>query len=226
MTMLEARGIQKAFNNGKKDIPVLKGIDLKIEKGSFIVITGPSGAGKSTLLHILGGLDAPSAGEVRFTGQSLYALNDALLSRMRNQSIGFIFQFYHLLGEFNVLENVLMPALIKSSGRAQRKQSREKACALLLKVGLGERLDHYPSQLSGGERQRVAIVRALINSPQILFCDEPTGNLDSATGSEIFDLIRKINLDDKMTVVVVTHNTELVKGAGRVYHLKDGVLVN
>ncbi len=231
--MLEAKNIHKVYNDAKHGLAVLKGISLKIEEGAFAAIVGPSGAGKSTLLHILGGLDNPTQGEVSLRGENIYKLSDAELSRIRNQSIGFVFQFYHLLGEFTVLENVLMPARISSrlkapclSGRQGGSRLRERALELLNAVGLGERVTHLPNQLSGGEKQRVAIARGLMNSPVLLFCDEPTGNLDSKAGEEIISLIKKINRENKMTVVLVTHNLEVAKSADRVYHLRDGVLIS
>lgn len=224
--MLEAKNIHKTYSNADKELHVLKGIDLKIERASFIALVGPSGAGKSTLLHILGGLDTPSEGKVIFQGQDIYKLDDLRLCRIRNIKIGFVFQFYHLLSEFTVLENVLMPALIGAHGKSKIVQLKEKALKILDGAGLTDRIKHFPAQLSGGEQQRVAIVRALINSPEILFCDEPTGNLDSETGEQIFSLIKKINKETKMTVVLVTHNLELAKSADKVYHLRDGRLVN
>ncbi len=224
--MLEARGIHKVYDNGKKELKVLKGIDLNVKEGSFISIIGPSGAGKSTLLHILGGLDNPTKGSVIFKEEDIYALSDNALSKIRNEKIGFVFQFYHLLSEFTVLENVIMPALIGLGRRSRDSQAQERAMDLLEKVALEERMAYFPAQLSGGEQQRVAIARALINNPEILFCDEPTGNLDSATGNEIFSLIRKISSESKMSVVLVTHNLELAKLSDKVYHLQDGVLIN
>lgn len=224
--MLEARNIHKIYNDGKQDLPVLKGINLKIEAGRFIAIVGPSGAGKSTLLHILGGLDVPTQGKVILEGDDIYKLSDYELSRIRNKKIGFVFQFYHLLSEFTVLENVLMPALISYELRVMGHELKEKALGLLKEVGLKERVNYFPSQLSGGEKQRVAIVRALINKPSELFCDEPTGNLDSRAGGETISLIKKINLENKMTVVLVTHNVELAKAADEIYHLRDGILVD
>lgn len=231
--MLAAKNIHKIYNNGKKTLEVLKGIDLNIEKGKFIAIVGPSGAGKSTLLHILGGLDTPTQGEVILEGEDIYKLNAVALSRLRNKSIGFVFQFYHLLPEFNLLENVLMPALIGARGSVFgirdsgfESRLRNEALKLLTEAGLNHRLTHFPNQLSGGEQQRVALVRALINRPSWLFCDEPTGNLDSKSGSEIISLLKKIKAENPMAVVLVTHNIELAKTADRVYHLRDGVLVN
>ncbi len=224
--MLQAKCIHKVYRNGKQEIAVLKGVDLNVEKGRFVAIVGPSGAGKSTLLHILGGLDSPTRGEVILEEQDIYALSDDEVSGIRNKKIGCVFQFYHLLPEFTALENVLMPALISRRTTDDGRRMQERALEFLHQAGLSERIKHFPSQLSGGEMQRVAIVRALINQPQLLLCDEPTGNLDSKTGEEITSLIKKINLENKMTVVLVTHNLELAKLAQRVYHLKDGILIN
>ena len=224
--MLQISNIHKVYRVGSKDIHVLKGVDLSIDSGKFIAIVGPSGAGKSTLLHVLGGLDNPSQGKVVFQGEDIYKLSDTALSGKRNKSIGFVFQFYHLLPEFNVLENVMMPAMIGCVLPAGRQGLREKAIALLEKVGLKERITHFPSQLSGGEQQRVAIVRALINEPALLLCDEPTGNLDSESGKGIVALLKKINSENKMAVVLVTHNVELANSADRIFHLRDGVLVS
>ncbi len=224
--MLEAKNIHKTYSSGKKELPVLKGIDLKVEKGVFDAIVGPSGAGKSTLLHILGGLDSPSQGEVIFEEENIYKLKDVLLCRIRNKKIGFVFQFYHLLSEFTVLENVVMPALISRESVLRSPQIKARAVKLLGQVGLGERMAHFPAQLSGGESQRVAIVRALMNRPALLLCDEPTGNLDSNTGNEIISLIKKINQEEQMTVILVTHNPDLAKSADKIYHLRDGILFN
>lgn len=224
--MIEAINVHKTYtDDSDKELNVLKGVSLKIEEGSFIALVGPSGAGKSTLLHILGGLDAPSEGEVVFEGQDLYKLGDSELSRIRNSRIGFVFQFYHLLSEFNVLENVLMPVLIAGENKERIQIARGKALELLSRVGMKERTAHFPNQLSGGEKQRVAIVRALMNDPKLLLCDEPTGNLDSGSSREIIDLINRINQERKMTVLLVTHNEELAGRAQRTYHLKDGIMV-
>ncbi len=218
--MLEAKNVSKVYPSPQGGLPVLKNINLKIPKGELAAIVGPSGAGKSTLLHILGGLDSPSEGSVLFQGQDLRDFSPAQLCRMRNQKCGFIFQFYHLLPEFTVEENVLMPSRI--AGKCAQARARE----LLSQLGLDKRLKHFPSELSGGEKQRAAIARALINQPEALFCDEPTGNLDSRAGGEIGSLIKKINLEQHTTVVLVTHNQELTKIADRVYYLRDGALVN
>ncbi|MFZ2356370.1 MAG: ABC transporter ATP-binding protein [Candidatus Omnitrophota bacterium] len=223
--MIEAKNIHKSYNNGNKVLFVLKGINLSIDIGKRVAIVGPSGAGKSTLLHILGGLDAPSQGKVFFAGEDLYGLNDTTLSRLRNKKVGFVFQFYHLLSELTVLENVLMPALINKELKMNRSELKNEALELLNHVGLSARAGHFPNQLSGGEQQRAAIARALINKPRLLLCDEPTGNLDSKTGGEIMDLIEKINLQNQMTVVLVTHNIKLAQKLDAVFHLDDGLLI-
>ncbi len=224
--MLEAKNIHKVYYNGNKQLEVLRGVNLSIDKGKFVAIVGPSGAGKSTLLHILGGLDTPTQGEVIFAQKNIYNLSDAELSKIRNERIGFVFQFYRLLSEFTVLENVSMPALINSEQRVASSEIRIKAAGLLEEAGLSERITHFPNQLSGGEQQRVAIARALINKPSLLLCDEPTGNLDSKTSDGIIALVKKINLENQMAVVLVTHNAELAKTAQIIYHLRDGALVN
>ncbi|MFH1128099.1 MAG: ABC transporter ATP-binding protein [Candidatus Omnitrophota bacterium] len=223
--MIEAKNIHKSYNNGNKVLFVLKGVNLSIDIGKRVAIVGPSGAGKSTLLHILGGLDAPSQGKVFFAGEDLYGLNDTTLSRLRNKKVGFVFQFYHLLSELTVLENVLMPALINKELKMNRSELKNEALELLNHVGLSARAGHFPNQLSGGEQQRAAIARALINKPRLLLCDEPTGNLDSKTGGEIMDLIEKINLQNQMTVVLVTHNIKLAQKLDAVFHLDDGLLI-
>ncbi|MFH1641053.1 MAG: ABC transporter ATP-binding protein [Candidatus Omnitrophota bacterium] len=224
--MLEAKNIHKVYYSGNKQLKILRGVDLHIEKGKLIAIVGPSGAGKSTLLHILGGLDKPTQGKVLVEGENIYGISDQALCKIRNAKIGFVFQFYHLLSEFTVLENVLMPALISRQSTVDSRLSREKALEFLQEAGLGERISHFPNQLSGGEQQRVAIVRALINNPGLLLCDEPTGNLDSKRGDEIISLIKQINIQNKMTVILVTHNVELAKVADQAYNLKDGILMN
>lgn len=216
--ILSARNIHKVYYSGNKQLEVLKGVNLAINEGEFTAMVGPSGAGKSTLMHILGGLDLPTKGEVIFEQKNIYGLSDAEISEVRNRKIGFVFQFYHLLSEFTVLENVVMPALIN------REEKRSLALELLEGVGLKERVRHFPSQLSGGEQQRAAIARALINKPSLLLCDEPTGNLDSAASEEVMALIQKINRENRMAVVLVTHNEELAKRAETLYHLKDGAL--
>jgi ABC-type lipoprotein export system ATPase subunit len=222
--MIEVKNLHKTYNGVIDPINVLKGIDLKINKGEFAAIVGPSGAGKSTLLHMIGGLDQPTQGQVFFEKQDLYSLNDAALSRLRNYRIGFVFQFYHLLAGFNARENVIMPLLISQNNGIIRRDALKKGDELLKAVGLSERARHFPSQLSGGEQQRASIARALAHDPDLLLCDEPTGNLDTKNGEEVISLIKQIGKLRQMTVIMVTHNLELVKEADRVYRLKDGVL--
>ncbi|MEW5894293.1 MAG: ABC transporter ATP-binding protein [Candidatus Omnitrophota bacterium] len=222
--MLVAKNIHKIYRNPvskANDVHVLKGVSLSVEMGEIVAIVGPSGAGKSTLLHILGGLDQPSHGEVFLRDQNLYAFNDIKRAKIRNEKVGFIFQFYHLLPEFNALENVVLPAMIKSRSR-MTAQMRMVGMDFLKKVGLSERVQHKPNELSGGEQQRVAIARAIINQPDILFCDEPTGNLDSETGQGVIDLLMKLNAVNKQTLVMVTHDEKIAQRANRVIYLKDG----
>lgn len=219
--LLEAHALHKVYRNGEAELHVLKGIDLTIEKGRIISIVGPSGAGKSTLLHLLGGLDVPTSGEVILKGMDLYKLDDEKRAKVRNEMLGFVFQFYHLLPEFTALENVVLPILIKGM---PKKGASDYAKKLLEDVGLGERLNHKPSELSGGEHQRVAIARALVNEPEIVFCDEPTGNLDSKTGSEIQELLWRINREKGETLIIVTHDEKIAGQADRIIYMQDGVL--
>ncbi|MBU0548893.1 MAG: ABC transporter ATP-binding protein [Candidatus Omnitrophica bacterium] len=219
--MLEARNIHKFYNHKSERLHVLKGVELKIEKGKFVAVLGPSGAGKTTLLQLLGGLDHPSKGEVFIEGQDIYSLSDNRRAELRNTKIGFVFQFYHLLSEFNVIENAIIPALIRGKNN---KDSLKLARELLELVGLAMRIKHFPNELSGGEKQRLAIIRALINNPDLLFCDEPTGNLDSLSGNEIINLIKDLNQKRKMTVVLVTHNRDIASSADKLFYLNDGKL--
>ncbi len=222
--VLEAVNIHKSYRSVNATLHILKGIDVGIADGEIVSLVGPSGAGKSTLLHILGGLDVPEKGIVTLQGEDIYRLNDLQRAKVRNGKIGFIFQFYHLLQEFTALENVLLPALIKSDERnITRLESKGKA--LLKQVGLEKRATHKPYQLSGGEQQRVAIARALINQPAIIFCDEPTGNLDSQTGKEIIGLLKELNDQNKQTFVIVTHDKEIARMSHRTIHMQDGRLV-
>ncbi|MFC1621458.1 ABC transporter ATP-binding protein [Candidatus Omnitrophota bacterium] len=220
--MIRAEKIHKIYKNGKKDLRVLQDIDLEIKKGEALAIVGPSGAGKSTLLHILGGIDRPSSGRVVFGSQDLYKLPDAKRAFLRNQNIGFVFQFYHLLPEFTALENAMMPALMAQGSRLKTQDIRNRVEDLLQELGLGERLRHRPSELSGGEQQRVAIGRALINDPDILLCDEPTGNLDSKMGEEILDILLRLNKKNNTTIAIVTHDKEIAKRTNRVVEIRDG----
>ncbi|MFA5148188.1 MAG: ABC transporter ATP-binding protein [Candidatus Omnitrophota bacterium] len=220
--MIEAKGLRKVYSNGAKQLEVLKGVNLRVDRGEVLALLGPSGAGKSTLLHLLGGLDIPTAGEVNIGGKPIFSLSDTERSRIRNEKIGFVFQFYHLLPEFDALENVLLPMLIMGKGG---KAGRVKAAELLKAVGLEDRMRHKPGQLSGGEQQRVAIARALANEPELLLCDEPTGNLDSGAGRNIIDLLWELNKKRKMTLIMVTHDAEIAKAARRVVQIRDGAIV-
>ncbi len=222
--LLEAVNIHKSYRSANAMLHVLKGIDIRIADGEIVSMVGPSGAGKSTLLHILGGLDVPEKGTVTLQGEDIYSLNDAKRAKIRNGKIGFIFQFYHLLQEFTALENVLLPALIKSDERDSTRLA-SKGKALLKQVGLEKRATHKPYQLSGGEQQRVAIARALINQPAIIFCDEPTGNLDSQTGKEIIGLLKDLNTHNSQTFVIVTHDQEISRMSHRTIQMQDGRLI-
>lgn len=223
--MIEAKDLHKIYKNGASQLHVLKGIDLKVEKGEVLAVFGPSGAGKSTLLHLLGGLDAPTKGEVYINGIDIYSMNDYERAKLRNRKIGFVFQFYHLLPEFDALENVVLPLLIKAENRKFRN-IRERGIEILTAVGLDERLHHRPNQLSGGEQQRVAIARALVNNPEILLCDEPTGNLDSETGKQVLDLLWNLNRKQNLTLIIVTHENEIAKVAEKVLYIKDGKVMS
>lgn len=223
--MLKAKNVTKVYFSGDKELTVLKGIDLDVARGEVLSIVGPSGAGKSTLLHILGGLDDPTGGKVFLDDFCLSALDDLQKASVRNIRFGFVFQFYHLLREFSALENVMMPALVKKGPRKGR-ETRDKAYGLLEFLGLSQRTHHKPSQLSGGEQQRVAIARALMNDPEILFCDEPTGNLDYESGKQIQEMLFSLNKQKKTTVVLVTHSRELSQGSHRVLNIFDGRIVS
>ncbi|MFH0839075.1 MAG: ABC transporter ATP-binding protein [Candidatus Omnitrophota bacterium] len=218
--MLTAENLHKVYNSGIRELHVLKGVTLTVAKGEILSIFGPSGAGKSTLLHLLAGLDKPTKGAVTINGKDIFTLSEDERSRLRNKTIGFIFQFYHLLEEFNALENVMLPGLVTSW--AQRSILRNRATGLLKEIGLEKRLYHRPSELSGGEQQRVAIARALMNEPEIVFCDEPTGNLDSETSRDVLDLIIKLNKTKMQTFVIVTHEESIAQFAHRVLHIRDG----
>lgn len=220
--ILESRNIFKSYQSNKKlKLEVLKDISLSIEENKISVIVGASGAGKSTLLHILSGLDRPDSGEVFFEQENIFKFSDERLAHFRNKNIGFVFQFHHLLPEFTAVENVAIPKL--ASG-AKLKDALEHAKELLELVGLIDRKDHKPSELSGGEQQRVAVARALINNPKIIFADEPTGNLDSKNSESIHQLILKLRDEYKKTFVIVTHNPELMNLADKIFEIKDGRL--
>ena len=219
--LLEVRDLRKTYINGPNLVNVLNGIDLTLEVGTTTALVGASGAGKSTLLHLLGALDRPSGGTIIFRGNDLFRMSDHDLAAFRNKSIGFVFQFHHLLPEFTALENVMMPALI---ARVPKLKATETAEALLNDVGLSRRMTHRPGELSGGEQQRVAIARALTLSPELLLADEPTGNLDMKTSDGIHALLSELQLKRGLTVVVVTHNERLAAAMGRTVHLTDGRL--
>jgi lipoprotein-releasing system ATP-binding protein len=214
-----AKGVQKSFLHMGRTLEVLRGIDLDIFEGELVGIVGPSGAGKSTFLHCVGTLDVASAGSLKVAGEELTTLSSARLADLRNRTIGFVFQFHHLLPEFSALENVIMPGLIQ--GRSKREME-PRGKALLEEVGLRERMSHRPGELSGGEQQRVALARALVLEPKLLLADEPTGNLDSATSAQIHELFFQINVQRRTTIVVVTHNPALAEQMPRVVTLMDG----
>jgi lipoprotein-releasing system ATP-binding protein len=216
--MLTANGIQKYYG----DLAVLKGVDLTIRKGEIVSIVGPSGSGKSTLLHILGTLDEPAKGDIFLQNKKFSLLKGRALADFRNRHIGFVFQFHHLLPEFSALENVCIPGWI--AGR-KKKEVEEQAISLLNTLGVGHRMEHKPGALSGGEQQRVAVARALINNPDIVFADEPTGNLDSVHAKELHELFFDLRDRFKQTFLIVTHNEELARMSDRVLHMRDGLIV-
>lgn len=211
--------LHKKFQHMGRELEVLKGIDLNIHAGQILAIVGASGAGKSTLLHCIGTLDLPTSGRIRLAGEELTTMSSTRLAAVRNKSIGFVFQFHHLLPEFNALENVMLPGLIQ--GRP-RKEMEKRAAALLEEVGLSHRVTHRPGELSGGEQQRVAVARALVLDPKLLLADEPTGNLDSSTSDAIHDLFFEINRKHGTTIVVVTHNSAFAESMPRVVRMRDG----
>jgi len=220
--LIAATGIAMAYRTAAGEVSVLRDLDLEVAAGEMLAITGASGVGKSTLLHVLGTLDRPDAGRLAFAGEDVLAFAEARLREFRNRTLGFVFQFHHLLPEFTALENVMMPLLI---ARVGDREARRTAGALLGELGLGDRGHHRPGELSGGEQQRVAVARALVRSPRALLADEPSGNLDRQTGDRLHDLLRRLNREKGITVVVVTHNERLAAASDRTLRLEGGALV-
>jgi lipoprotein-releasing system ATP-binding protein len=219
--ILQCRQLTKRYTQGELDVEVLKGVNLSITKGERVAIMGASGSGKSTLLHLLGGLEKSTGGEVILDGVNLNKTSPSKLAKLRNKSLGFIYQSHHLLGEFTVLENVAMPLLI---GGLPVKEASKRASELLQRVGLGHRIEHKPGELSGGERQRAAVARALINKPSVVLADEPTGNLDSKTAEQVYQLMLELNQELNVSFLVVTHDHDLASKMGKVLHMEDGII--
>ena len=219
--ILSARGLHKSYDLGRRNVEVLHGVSLEIGSGDFLSLQGASGAGKSTLLHLLGGLDEPTAGEVFANDQSLFGMGAVRLAKWRNREVGFVFQSYHLLPEFDALENVTLPARMAHTGSGVAEQRGRE---LLERVGLTKRIHHLPTELSGGEQQRVALARALINRPRILFADEPTGNLDSKTGGDMLNLLCELQQEAELTMIIATHDDMVAARAHVTFRLVDGLI--
>ena len=222
--VLSAQQLSKTFNDGRNQVEVLKGLDFSIHEGEFVSIIGASGSGKSTLLHILGGLDLPTSGDVILKGHALNKLNETKRGDLRNQYLGFVYQFHHLLSEFNAIENVSIPLLLRKESTVE--QAEQRAVDLLTKVGLKHRLTHTPGELSGGERQRVALARALVTNPAVVLADEPTGNLDRRTAFDTLDLLKDLRRDLNMSMLIVTHDEQLAQSADRILHMQDGLWID
>jgi len=222
--VLEAKNISKSFTDGKTTIEVIKNLSLQVKKGEFVSIVGSSGSGKSTLLHVLGGLDCPTEGQVFLNDKRFDSLGEAERGYLRNQHLGFVYQFHHLLPEFTALENVAMPLMLRAG--TTYKQSKEQAEYLLNRVGLSHRMTHKPGELSGGERQRVALARALVAKPELMLADEPTGNLDRKTAVKIFELLSELRNEFNMAMLIVTHDEQLAQTADSILHMQDGVWID
>ncbi|WP_151832377.1 lipoprotein-releasing ABC transporter ATP-binding protein LolD [Acinetobacter ursingii] len=222
--VLEAKDIYKSFTDGKSKVDVIKGLSLQVNAGDFVSIVGASGSGKSTLLHVLGGLDQPTQGQVFLNGQRFDTLDEAERGFKRNEYLGFVYQFHHLLPEFTALENVAMPLMLRSNSNF--KEVNQRAEYLLERVGLSHRLDHKPGELSGGERQRVALARALVTKPALMLADEPTGNLDRKTAMTIFQLLMDLKKELNMAMLIVTHDEQLAQSADSILHMQDGLWVD
>jgi ABC-type lipoprotein export system ATPase subunit len=221
--LIRLHDIHKTYHLGEIDLPVLKGVSLEIERGEMVALMGASGSGKSTLMNILGCLDHPTSGEYWLDGRDISGLDAKERARLRNRILGFVFQNFNLLPRTSALENVVMPLSYSKEGLTEH-QKRQRASAMLEKIGLAGRIDHHPSQLSGGEQQRVAIARSLINRPQVLFADEPTGNLDSRTSEELLEMFQELNRAEGITIILVTHDPGVARHAGRTIRIKDGLI--
>ena len=222
-TILDIHGLTKTYQSGPQTVEVIKGIDLEIQQGEIVIIMGPSGVGKSTLLHLIGGLDKPTSGSVTINDTNIFELENSKLAHFRNSSVGFVFQFHHLLPEFSALENLMIPGMIRKNNPEEIKS---KAIDLLEKVDLSDRINHRPSQLSGGEQQRVAVARALVNQPKLVLADEPTGNLDKRNSESLYNLILDLNKSLNQTFIIVTHNEMMTRNANKVIELEDGKVKN
>lgn len=220
--VIETQNLKKRYRMGEVDVYALNGVDLRVKAGEFMSIMGASGSGKTTLLNLIGALDRPTEGKVRIKGTDIAKLNDDELAELRNREIGFVFQFFNLVARMSALKNVEMPMAFAGIPPDERKR---RAKELLEIVGLGDRIDHKPTELSGGEQQRVAIARALVNNPSVVLCDEPTGNVDSKTGKEVMEILRKLNSEQGQTFVIVTHDPLVAESVDRIAHMQDGVII-